>query len=243
MPDKILISEVFGPVVQGEGPVIGRRTIFVRTFGCDSRCIGLGKNSGCDTMYAVDTGYPGAETRQLLSVDEIIQRVEILDHGLKLPITISGGNPVLWDLAELISALHKLGHEVWIETQGTVWRDWLTLCDNVVVSPKGPGMNDIKHGILPPTKLKIFVDKVVRLYFKVVVFSPADLDYAEMIIEAYPPIPMYLSVGSPVGFYDKSEINDRIRMVIEWVLERPGLREAIVLPQMHALAYGGRRGV
>jgi hypothetical protein len=31
--------------------------------------------------------------------------------------------------------------------------------------------------------------------------------------------------------------------VIEWVLERRKLKRAIVLPQMHALAYGGSRGV
>ncbi|PTB99829.1 7-carboxy-7-deazaguanine synthase QueE, partial [Thalassospira xiamenensis] len=30
-PDKIRISEIFGPTVQGEGALIGMPTVFVRT--------------------------------------------------------------------------------------------------------------------------------------------------------------------------------------------------------------------
>ena len=32
---SVTVSEVFGPVIQGEGGVIGRPTVFVRTGGCD----------------------------------------------------------------------------------------------------------------------------------------------------------------------------------------------------------------
>ena len=47
MKDQILISEIFGPTIQGEGPLIGIPTIFVRTGSCDYRC------SWCDSLYAV----------------------------------------------------------------------------------------------------------------------------------------------------------------------------------------------
>ncbi len=50
-PDKIRISEIFGPTVQGEGALIGMPTVFVRTGGCDFRC------SWCDTLYAVDPAF------------------------------------------------------------------------------------------------------------------------------------------------------------------------------------------
>lgn len=244
LPEKVLISEVFGPVVQGEGPIIGRRTIFIRTFGCDSRCMGIG-GGGCDTLYAVDPVYPGAETRTLMSFEEIVQKVLQLDQGHRLPITISGGNPAMWDLTVLVDYLQGLWHEVWIETQGTIWRDWLKQCDKVVVSPKGPGMNDVRHGVLPINSLQPFVDNVVDLSFKVVVFVEADLDYAEKIHIAFPSTPLYLSVGSPVDQYgyDRAVLNDRLRIVMEQVLQRPALSRAIVLPQLHALAYGGSRGV
>ena len=32
---KIPVMEVFGPTIQGEGMVIGQKTMFVRTAGCD----------------------------------------------------------------------------------------------------------------------------------------------------------------------------------------------------------------
>jgi 7-carboxy-7-deazaguanine synthase len=42
----ILISEIFGPTIQGEGALVGKPTVFVRTGGCDYRC------DWCDTVYA-----------------------------------------------------------------------------------------------------------------------------------------------------------------------------------------------
>lgn len=42
-PDRIRISEIFGPTIQGEGALIGEPTVFVRTGGCDYRC------SWCDS--------------------------------------------------------------------------------------------------------------------------------------------------------------------------------------------------
>ena len=34
MAAKIPVLEIFGPTIQGEGRVIGRKTMFVRTAGC-----------------------------------------------------------------------------------------------------------------------------------------------------------------------------------------------------------------
>jgi organic radical activating enzyme len=40
MSKRIRISEIFGPTIQGEGPLIGRPSIFVRTAGCDIGAVG-----------------------------------------------------------------------------------------------------------------------------------------------------------------------------------------------------------
>ena len=233
---RILISEIFGPVFQGEGPIIGKQTIFVRVFGCDSRC------EHCDTMYAVDVDAPGAETRKLMDPEDIVDKVEDLCPDYRIPVTISGGNPAIWDLSELVKELDYRRRQIWVETQGTRWADWLMDCDKVIVSPKGPGMNDVRLGSPTTHDLEIFTT-LYDLTFKVVIFSPADLDYAETIHEAFPTIPMYLSVGSPVGEYDRTAILDNMKQVMEWVLERPKLHFTTVLPQLHALAHGGSRGV
>ena len=47
----ILIAEIFGPTIQGEGALIGLPTVFVRTGGCDYRC------SWCDSLHAVSSAY------------------------------------------------------------------------------------------------------------------------------------------------------------------------------------------
>ena len=36
---KDTFLEVFGPTIQGEGMVIGKKTMFVRTYGCDYGCV------------------------------------------------------------------------------------------------------------------------------------------------------------------------------------------------------------
>ena len=38
MTDKISISEIFGPTIQGEGSLVGKPTVFVRSGGCDYFC-------------------------------------------------------------------------------------------------------------------------------------------------------------------------------------------------------------
>lgn len=45
---RIPVMEIFGPTVQGEGMVIGQKTMFVRTAGCDYRC------SWCDSAFTWD---------------------------------------------------------------------------------------------------------------------------------------------------------------------------------------------
>jgi len=241
----ILVSEIFGPVVQGEGPVLGRQTIFVRLFGCDSRC------RLCDTMYAVDPSHPGAKTRHSMTPFQIVREVDALDKHGGLPVTISGGNPAIWDLRSLVRTLHSMRHPVWIETQGTIWRDWISDCDIVVVSPKGPGMGDQRFGVLTTERLEPFAKNVSkgRLSFKVVVFHRYDLEYAATIARAFPHVPLYLSVGNPVVGSSGKGVQEiligRLRHVIEDVLSAglADLQNAIITPQLHALVYGGKRGV
>ena len=36
--DELLVAEKFGPTVQGEGPSIGRRAVFIRLMNCNLTC-------------------------------------------------------------------------------------------------------------------------------------------------------------------------------------------------------------
>jgi len=81
----IPISEIFGPTVQGEGALIGKPTVFVRTGGCDFRC------RWCDTLYAVLPTY--RHDWSPMTSEEILGRVEQLTGGNPILVTVSGGNP------------------------------------------------------------------------------------------------------------------------------------------------------
>lgn len=121
MRKSILISEIFGPTVQGEGPLIGLPTVFVRTGGCDYRC------AWCDRLYAV---LPKHRAEWWLKTPtEIERRIEELAGNDPVLVTLSGGNPALQPLAPLIELGHAGGHTFALETQGSVSAPWFSELD------------------------------------------------------------------------------------------------------------------
>src|SRR5689334_14548897 len=89
----ILISEIFGPTIQGEGALIGKPTVFVRTGSCDYRC------SWCDTLYAVLPEYK-SDWRSM-TTEEIFAEVQCLSGHKPILVTLSGGNPAIQPLGDL----------------------------------------------------------------------------------------------------------------------------------------------
>src|SRR5256885_17214587 len=78
----IMVSEVFGPTVQGEGALIGMPTVFVRTGGCDYRC------AWCDTLYAVLPGYK--DDWRAMTTNEVFAEIQCLSNYQPLLVTLSG---------------------------------------------------------------------------------------------------------------------------------------------------------
>lgn len=134
----IPVAEIFGPTIQGEGPLAGVSTTFVRFGGCDYLC------SWCDSLHAVLPQH----VRQLerLPAAEIVARLRALD-GASRWVTLSGGNPAMHQLDALVDQLHAEGWYVAVETQGSRWQPWLAKVDQLVISPKPPssGMLTTDH--------------------------------------------------------------------------------------------------
>lgn len=253
------VSEIFGPTIQGEGVVIGRPTLFLRMFGCDSRC------KMCDSMHAVDPKFPGAKFTAMTE-EAIIAKINQLDDYGTTPVTISGGNPGIWELGEVVDKLGDDGRDVWVETQGTMWKDWFLDCDILTVSPKGPGMEDTRNGLLSLESLATFVAKFddcdcgdfTRLNFKIVIFDKKDLAYAKEIHRKFPYVSMYLSVGNsyppnPELCVPKDLCIDLLRTYLldrfEWLCNEIAFdsfwqcSDVSVLPQLHCLLWGNKQGV
>jgi 7-carboxy-7-deazaguanine synthase len=233
------VMEIFGPTIQGEGPDAGRPAYFVRFGGCDYRC------SWCDSMYAVDPHVVKAESRRLTS-GAIAAELASLEAGPEMAV-LTGGNPAIFELADLVALLHRREMDVSVETQGSVWRDWLKDVDRLVVSPKGPssGMDTPAHRV----QFDAFMDAALEnpsLVLKVVVFDDRDLEWAERIASTYTGVSFFVSAGTDVGAPADETLErlaSRYRWLCESLVRSPALARARVLPQLHVLAWGTVRGV
>ncbi len=224
------IVEIFGPVIQGEGAMIGRQTHFVRLGGCDYRC------AWCDTLYAVLPDQVRINSTRM-SNEDVVARLRAL--GMVTPwVTLSGGNPALHVLDSLVAALHDAGYRVAVETQGSRYRPWLEACDLVTISPKPPSSR-------METNLAA-LDRFVGLpgaNLKVVVFDETDFAFARLIHRRYPDVPFYLQVGNETGTDGTEALLRKLDWLSRRTLADSEMGEAVVLPQLHVLLYGNRRGV
>jgi len=232
---RIRVSEIFGPTIQGEGILIGLPTVFVRTGGC------------CDTLHAVDSDY--RDQWRPMSVDEIWREVTRLSGGKPLTISLSGGNPAIQPLGPLIAHGHTEGYRFALETQGSVAKDWFAELDTLVLSPKPPssGME---------TDWSAFDDCLrmaatgPQIALKIVVFDDLDYAYARAAASRYPHLPLYLQPGNhtppPPEAHDAVVDIEGIMERMRWLVDKVGddrWFEARVLPQLHVLIWGNRRGV
>jgi 7-carboxy-7-deazaguanine synthase len=243
MKERIRISEIFGPTIQGEGPLVGRPTVFVRTGGCDYRC------SWCDTLYAVLPEYRDEWTPMMPAA--IMARVNELAGGKPVLVSLSGGNPALQPLAPLIALGRESGHSFALETQGSLPQPWFAELDWLILSPKPPSSGmaidwDTFDACLAAAKGR------PRCALKIIVFNDADYAYAQMVAAQYPALPMYLQVGNPAPLTavdstlpEQADIDDllhRFRWLVGKVVADRWFA-ATVLPQLHVLAWGNKRGV
>jgi len=238
----IRVSEIFGPTVQGEGALIGKPTVFVRTGGCDFRC------RWCDTLYAVLPEY--RNDWAAMEPGDILSRVEQLTDGNPVLVTLSGGNPAIQPLGELIALGKARRHRFAMETQGSVADDWFAALDWLVLSPKPPSSGMSTDWTAFDACIAAAA-RGPRTVLKVAVFDDADYAYARDAAARYPALPFYLSVGNhtpgephPAGRdgVDQAGLLARFRWLVDKVA-RDRWFAATVLPQLHVLAWGNERGV
>ncbi|MBM7713886.1 7-carboxy-7-deazaguanine synthase QueE [Siminovitchia sp. FSL H7-0308] len=240
---KVPVIEIFGPTIQGEGMVIGQKTMFVRTAGCDYSC------SWCDSAFTWDGS--GKDTIKLMDAEEIWQELKLLGGDGFTFVTISGGNPALLkNLSYFINLLKKNNVQIGLETQGSKWQDWFLEIDELTISPKPPSSGMVTNF----SALDMIFDKLKKAgpthssSLKVVVFDDRDFDYAKQVHYRYPEIPFYLQVGNADHqTRDNQQLVERLLQKYEWLVHKVVAdnewRNVKVLPQLHTLIWGNRRGV
>lgn len=243
MAARIRISEIFGPTIQGEGPLIGLPSVFVRTGGCDYRC------AWCDTLYAVLPEYSGEW--ESMTARGVLERVEELAGATPVLVTLSGGNPALQPLGPLIELGRARGHAFALETQGSIERPWFARLDWLVLSPKPPSSG---HGADWDALARCVgaAGPETRTVLKIVVLDEADYAFARAAAARHPALPVYLQVGNPAPpapgaaapavEADTADLLARFRWLAGRVAQDRWFA-ARVLPQLHVLAWGNERGV
>lgn len=110
---NILKLNTIYPAFMGECNMygIGAPCTFVRLAGCNLRCYYKTKGVLCDTPEALTTSC-GRD----VSVEDIIIEVSSLGNDI---ICLTGGEPLLQDVSELLTKLSYMGYKVVIETNGS----------------------------------------------------------------------------------------------------------------------------
>jgi 7-carboxy-7-deazaguanine synthase len=240
---KVPVMEVFGPTIQGEGMVIGQKTMFVRTAGCDYSC------SWCDSAFTWDGS--GKDLIKQMDAEEIWQELVSLGGDGFSFVTISGGNPALLkNLSSLIDLLKQNNIKIGLETQGSKWQDWFLSIDELTISPKPPSSGmETDFAVLDMILEKVkFGDPKNNTSLKVVVFNDQDYDYAKEVHLRYPEIPFFLQVGNEDNkTTDNQQLVEELLQKYEWLINKVmidhELKNVKVLPQLHTYIWGNKRGV
>lgn len=235
----IAVSEIFGPTVQGEGMLMGKPTVFVRTGGCDyQHC------SWCDTLYAVLPEY--RSTWKKMTTEEVLTAIQTLSPQPIL-VTLSGGNPAMQPLDGVIARGKEDQYTFCMETQGSIAPSWLCQLDYLTLSPKPPS-SGMKTRIERLDRCVELAQKEgrTRISLKVVIADDADYAYAHTIAGRYPCIPLYLQPCNPnpphIAPFDREAVFQRLDWLITKVTQEHW-NTVTVLPQLHSLLWGNTRGV
>ena len=120
MTDKIKIKEIFDSI-QGEGPYVGEKQLFVRTTKCNLNC------KYCDTDFLCD------ENSKEYNFDEFF---EILKSSDAQTVSFTGGEPLLEAdfLFEFFKRYkNRLNKKIYLETNGTNANELKKIIDYVDV--------------------------------------------------------------------------------------------------------------
>ena len=229
------IAEIFGPTVQGEGALIGQPTVFVRSGGCDFRC------SWCDSPHAVDNAFRHDWTP--MGTEEVWAEVENLSRGRPLTVSLSGGNPAIQDFGPLIRRGLDEGYGFACETQGSIVRPWFSDLAMLVLSPKPPSSGEEMDWAAFDTCLAV---RPANTVLKIVIFDDSDFRWAQDVAGRYSDLPLYLQPGNPETDpalpVDLGQATGRLEWLIDKTLSA-GWFAPRILPQLHVLVWGNKRGV
>jgi 7-carboxy-7-deazaguanine synthase len=227
----VRIAEIFYSI-QGEGRCIGIPSVFIRTSGCNLRCV------WCDTPYTSWT--PEGER---WAVRKILQ--EVAKHPSR-HVVVTGGEPLIAaEIEELTAGLKSLGTHVTIETAATLFKP--VACDLVSMSPKlahstpwrrakGKFAQTHEARRLNLEVIQQFIDRY-DYQLKFVVNRENDFGEIEEILKKLERVQ-----ASRVLIMGQGQTAQELRSKANWIIELCKRYGFAYTPRLHIELFGNRRG-
>lgn len=137
---ELCLINIFASI-QGEGYAAGKPTVFIRTMGCNLRCI-FCDTKECWTKENFHKVYPERDDFMWLTAQEIFDRVEEMEKGWKhKSICLTGGEPLMLDnkdfmIDELLPLFIDANYDIGIETDGGIdYTDYKSKFGDPIVDP------------------------------------------------------------------------------------------------------------
>jgi 7-carboxy-7-deazaguanine synthase len=227
----VRISEIFYSL-QGEGRLLGTPSVFIRTSGCNLRCV------WCDTPYT--SWKPEGREWDL---------DKVLTAARKYPTryaVITGGEPFLApDLARLTEALERVRYHVTIETAGTIFKP--VRCGLMSISPKlansTPWKRERGRFAAMHEQRRLNLPAIQRLM--------KDYDYQlKFVVDKKPDFAEVRRILRKLKNVDRGRVvimaqgttRAVLREKARWIVEMCKARGFVYTPRLQIELYGNRRG-
>ena len=251
------LVEIFASI-QGEGPEVGRSTVFVRFGGCDLRCRWCDSPNtwrASETCRIEETAGSGQFTERPnpISAEVIAEIVSGLAPRPGTWISLTGGEPLLQPqaVAAVVDRLALAGRRIYLETHGLHSEALSSMVDRVdLVSMDWKLASDVRWGpgrsAMPGQDFHDAHEAYLRdatrageVYVKVVV-TPSTQDeeldaMIDRIVSVSAEIPLVLQPVTPTGGVDAMPRPDQLVRWQQRAEER--LADVRLIPQTHPI-YG-----
>lgn len=256
MTQQAHITELFSSI-QGEGPYVGLRQIFVRFYGCHRRCV------YCDSPETVTAWQPAGfkpptyqleqtpGRRDFAAVPNPVDAAHLMGQfarfdtprGKHHSIAFTGGEPLLHTafLRELLPQLREAGYTSYLETAGDLYHElekilpWLDICAMDIKLPS------VTHNEAAWGSHRQFLGRCVgqgvATYAKVIVSTEtSDEDLAaavKVVADIAPETPFVIQPMTPFGAARNPPTQAQL---LSWQeVANAALHDVRVIPQCHKM--------
>ena len=147
---KTYLSEIFSSV-QGEGPYVGERHLFVRFCGCHRDCIFCDTHTDRTETVLIEKNAGSGDFQQAanpLSVEQLMDIIREVDaRKANRRISLTGGAPLLQAnyLRELLPLLSGDGYSIYLETAGDLPKQLKSIIEWIDIVAMDVKLSSVTH--------------------------------------------------------------------------------------------------